>query len=779
MFKLTILTLVACLRVDVAGSDSVPKSHEEENCDMSSLLQMTAVSTQRKSPEDIALKQTPKKPKPELSKESLKDDDIHTIAELTGVNTNSSGDLKAFLSGLLWNVITCTGCMIAFSILRLRYPLMFAYNVVKGTAPLTPSSSFYGWFTGSLAVVPEKIVGNVGLDNALMLVFCNLCIRILTLIGLPMLFVMGPMHFFFGGDVAHKAGDNLSRISMGNVKTYHPWMYYLHALVVCCVCFTLKSEVWKAQEKFLQLRFDWLKNLPSLQSRTVLVQGIPEDHRSDAKVLSFFCRAFKSESVVQDAFVVKHLDQLENLAAARDLAEMSKRKAELEFKKHGIRPTVANGIISQAVGLVQGSNDGPLDAIDFYCKEIEKCQSLISEERARVKKEAEEVSGINSQSAFVTFKTRRDAEVAKELDYTPDVDEWEVQVAPESSTIIWEGLRRNENLACVERVIAYACTAGLYIGFMPICLAITNIAYQIRLGPLQPLWASLAPTIGLTTFLSFLPTVILGIFRTFFPMPARGFAQHKLQIWYFWFQVFFVILVTAVGSNVVEFIRVVSEHPTEMFSLLAVKLPSATHFYMNYLVIQWSAKCLMILRYSNLVKFFGFKALYSEDEAREMAEPEDQDYYGMGSRCARWTIEMLIGIIFSTLSPGIAILALTNFALTRIIFGYLIPFAETKKPDLGGVFWVTMLKHLLKGAVIYCVLMTGVLLKRAPNVIPGVISVCAMIYVIRAVLHFEDHFRWEKLPFVEIMNDEDMNSAPRSEDDTDTYEQPELREKLS
>ena len=42
--------------------------------------------------------------------------------------------------------------------------------------------------------------------------------------------------------------------------------------------------------------------------------------------------------------------------------------------------------------------------------------------------------------------------------------------------------------------------------FSPICLEISRAALAVDIGWLQPLWAALAPTLGLTIFLAMLPT---------------------------------------------------------------------------------------------------------------------------------------------------------------------------------------------------------------------------------------------------------------------------------
>ena len=169
-----------------------------------------------------------------------------------------------------------------------------------------------------------------------------------------------------------------------------------------------------------------------------------------------------------------------------------------------------------------------------------------------------------------------------------------------------------------------------------------------------------APTIGLTIFLSLLPTVLMIIFRTFFSLKARqtlkqrknwerqswnqaeimkqpvifkqhsnkwrtelkstaqsplalqdlkipmfqakadAFSQHKLQAWYFLFQMVFVVLVTTVGKSVVSRFRALLEDPTSATEIMASSLPNATHFYMTYLVLQWTRHAMEMLRHSSL-----------------------------------------------------------------------------------------------------------------------------------------------------------------------------------
>merc|ERR1719198_1812375 len=104
-----------------------------------------------------------------------------------------------------------------------------------------------------------------------------------------------------------------------------------------------------------------------------------------------------------------------------------------------------------------------------------------------------------------------------------------------------------------------------------------------------------------------------------------------------------------------------------------------------------------LTRYINWAKFKALCVVCEEERAKELSEPEDQDYYGMGARSARFTLNLVIALVYCSLCPLITVVTGINFLITKLIFGYLLVFAEGKKPDLGGVFWVTSLTQVMKG----------------------------------------------------------------------------------
>jgi len=628
-----------------------------------------------------------------------------------------------------------------------------------------PNETFLGWLTASFGVSTEMAAESVGLDAALLVEFCNLACKILAIIGIPMVCIMCPLHFFFGGEGAGL--HELRSIAMGNVIISHPWLYYLHAVIVNLVTVLVIHLVYASMPSFLILRYKWLKQMPAPRCVTVLVEGIPEGWRSDKKLKEFFSIMFKPEYVL-DCTVVKNDPNLLKLydeqGKYKDLLKDYKDKWQAANYAQEERPMMRE---TMCVGK-------EIDAIDYIEKKLAELNPLVEQTRLAALKEAEfESGGITCSSGFVTFSRRREAEVCHNImAFSSRRDEWVVSVPPPASDVRWNDLKQPESKNKVWSAVGYCCILMLFIFFVPIVVLGTNLSSAVYIGGVfQPIWDSFAPGLALMLFLAFLPTILLLIFSSCFALKSETFAQHKLQIWYFLFMVFFVILVTVVGRSLFQTFAHVAQHPALAVELLGKEMPAATQFYMDFLMLQWGEQSLNFLRWVPLAKFLIFKTFYEEEDAKRMAEPEDQDFYGIGSRSARFTISLLIGIIFSTLSPLIAIVALILFGIMRVYYGYLVVFAEIKKPDLGGVFYNTQLRHLILGVGVYNVLMISVLGFRAKTGVPMLITVPSLVYSVLSYLHFSHNFVWRELPFIEVCNHPEELTA---EDNGLRYIQPEF-----
>lgn len=278
------------------------------------------------------------------------------------------------------------------------------------------------------------------------------------------------------------------------------------------------------------------------------------------------------------------------------------------------------------------------------------------------------------------------------------------------------------------------------------------IANMVENNPeFEDIWDAMVAATMLTLLLGFVPFFLILVFDGFFSLTAGMWMQHRVQQYYFYFLCVFVLLITGIGSSLIACIKDVINEPTTIFWRIADAMPTATHFYLNFFPLQWAAHAGFLIRNAPLAKYLGLKPILGAERAKELAEPEAQCYYGIGSRSATFALLNVMAITFCTLSPGITVLSFIFFAFARIIYANLFLFSETPKPDLGGVFWVTSLRHTQQGLFIYVFMMSGVLMRRAPTYGPGICAMTAFLFVIPSYNRFERAFRWESLPFSSVI----------------------------
>lgn len=691
-----------------------------EDADWQTVTSETNISTQPASTSEDSENTTETKSANESVNQSA-NESVTTAAEATGVQANAEGDLEIFLVALGTNTVIILIAVLFFMCVKPYFPEVYEYRIIQKTAPVVPvAAGPFNWVRRSMGVTMDQVQDSTGLDAAGLLEFTHLGMNILGILTIPLLCFEGPMNLVFGGNAAGK--DYLSYLSFGNVQD-ESWLYWVHCVLVWVVVFTVQVSIYRAMESFVKQRYRWLQELPPPRSHTLLIEDIPAEYRSEAVLKAYFEDIFGRGKVHSVYFVLRDPALL---AAVRrkENAELALQKARAQ---RAANPALATDMRALELELTNAQND-------------------VRNERRNLTAMARRTGGVNTGTAFVRFQQKSDVELAARAQYGEDISEWCVSAPPAPEAIEWEALKAGSEAKVIMKIIGYLLVGVLYMGYLPAVIWISKIATSVDVGPLQPLWGAFAPTLGLQIMVAFLPTFLLLIFHFFFMFPDTTYSQQELQNWYFVFQVVFVILVTAIGPSLADFMKAIAENPLDVPLIFGKTMPLATHFYMNFIVLQWVSHFTNLTRNVNLIKYIIFGNMSGWDKAKELSEPEDQDYYGMGSRSARFTINLCIGIVYGTLSPPITVLTFINFAVCRLVYGYLMCFAESKKPDSGGAFFVHQLKHVFWGNAIYCMTMTGVLLGRAETSGPGIIAAISLPYVLWSRVRFNTKYEWERLP---------------------------------
>jgi len=408
----------------------------------------------------------------------------------------------------------------------------------------------------------------------------------------------------------------------------------------------------------------------------------------------------------------------------------------------------------------------------------------------------QEIASLYSSTGFVTFRTRYDAIMALRLTpYTSDRAEFIVSGAPEPADVEYADMKSPAVYVKAWAMLGWTLIVILFLSFLPLIgfigafCNVYNVAKYDSSDILSDfiaeypngvrVWNGIAAAMGLNLVLSFLPTTLVLISTACFQQRAHSWFQYDLQKFYFFFLLVFQLLVVSMANTLVGAVRSTILNPVSLVERLSGGMSQTTTFFLTIFASQWTVIAMEHTRMVQVIKYYMYKRMsMTPVEAIASSEPEDQDYYGMGARSARYTALFIIGLAFVSLCPVICVLAFIMFTLMRLVVGYQVVYAETKKADLGGKFWVLSLQHLQFGIIIYICGMSGVLAERSLTWKPMLLSICAVFYMLESMWVFKGKFHWESVSHEEVVKtqrreeagvDYRYRAAMR-----DTYLQPEL-----
>jgi hypothetical protein len=151
---------------------------------------------------------------------------------------------------------------------------------------------------------------------------------------------------------------------------------------------------------------------------------------------------------------------------------------------------------------------------------LDEAKNALLREQQKKKQDAkDEPLSFNLTKGFVTFNSRRDAELAKMMKFTYESDQYVVEIPPDPSDILWADLQMNPLHAWIMSIAGYACIAGVFWAYLPTVVA---IAYYTSLETLAEysatfksmaddpstaaLWDGLVNALALQLLMGFVPT---------------------------------------------------------------------------------------------------------------------------------------------------------------------------------------------------------------------------------------------------------------------------------
>jgi len=170
---------------------------------------------------------------------------------------------------------------------------------------------------------------------------------------------------------------------------------------------------------------------------------------------------------------------------------------------------------------------------------------------------------------------------------------------------------------------------------------------------------------------------------------------------YFAFQVVQVFLVLSLGSVASSIIDEVRKNPSGVTTLLAMRIPTVSNFYLSYFIVQGLTLAVGVM--TQVVGLFIFKILYKflTGTPRKMYQKwSSLSAISWGSTLPVFTNIACIGIIYSCIAPLMLGFATIGMSLFYIAYRYNILFVTDSQIDTKGLIYPRALQQLLTGVYI-------------------------------------------------------------------------------
>ncbi|EJD05444.1 DUF221-domain-containing protein [Fomitiporia mediterranea MF3/22] len=320
-------------------------------------------------------------------------------------------------------------------------------------------------------------------------------------------------------------------------------------------------------------------------------------------------------------------------------------------------------------------------------------------------------------SAFVLFHNQAAAHMAAQVlvHHEPyRMTERDIGVAPPD--IIWGNLGLNPYERKLRLVASYAATAGLIICWaFPVAFvgAVSNVASLCRtyswlawICELPPtvvgIIQGILPPVLLAVLMMLLPTV-LRLLARFEGIPRQSGLELSLMTRYFIFQIIHSFLIVTLASGIIAALPQLVENPTSIPTILAQNLPSASNFFLTYVILQGlSGAAAGFLQAVPLAIYYAKLFILGSTPRSVYNIRYTLRNVSWGTLFPATTLIVVITVTYSVISPIINGLACATFFLFYQLYKYLFlyQFDQPAAHDTGGLFFPKAIQHLFVGLYI-------------------------------------------------------------------------------
>ncbi|KAM3527804.1 hypothetical protein MY4038_006187 [Beauveria bassiana] len=358
-----------------------------------------------------------------------------------------------------------------------------------------------------------------------------------------------------------------------------------------------------------------------------------------------------------------------------------------------------------------------VDTIRWTRNRLRELNLLIFKTRRVVRRgEAGTVS-----AAFIEFDSQESAQAAQQVlaHHRPlQMSARLLGIRPDE--VIWSSLRmkwwelimrRTAILALVLAAIVFWSIPAAFVGL------VSNVDSLIKIVPFLS-WINLLPKLIVGFIQGFMPALALTLLMAAVPFMLRlcgrvsGLSSmHQVELFtqnaYFAFQVVQVFLITTLTSAASSAITDIIKNPLGAKDLLAKSLPSASDFYLSYILIQCVLSgCKDLLQIWPFIRHVVLAKITDNPRTRFKAWKE-LTTPGWGGIFPVYSNMGVIALSYSCISPLVLVFAAFGLWFIQIVWKYKLIYVMDSTHDSKGLFYPQALLHLIVGLYLAEICMIG------------------------------------------------------------------------
>ncbi|EKV11055.1 DUF221 domain protein [Penicillium digitatum] len=666
-------------------------------------------------------------------------------------SSNGLQDTTPTLSGLLTTLIPAlisfVVMVLLFVILRKSNRRMYMPRTYIGylrpsqRTPESPTGT-WDWIKAMYQLPDTYVLQHHSMDAYLMLRFLKLC-SIMLFVGCCITFpILWPVNATGGGGKIQ-----LNKLSISNIHETQYGRYYAHCFLAWIFVSFIFFMITREHLFYINLRQAYLFSpayAGRLSSRTVLFTTVTQDLLNKDKLRTMFGR-----DKVKNVWIATDTKELEEKVEERDAAAMMLEGAETKLivlankarskalKKQGSAESpetdIGDGQFDDESGSVAArwveAKDRPthrltmligkkVDTINWARSEIERLSPEIEELQA--KHRAGETKLVSS--VFIEFYNQSDAQASfQSVAHNLPLHMSPRYIGLDPTQVIWSNLRIKwwERLGRYAGTLAFVCAMIVFwaiptavVGAISNIDSLTKIVHFLRFINSVPSWikgviTGLLPTVMMAVLMALVP-IILRLMAKLGGAPSLAAVELTVQNWFFAFQIVQVFLVVTVASSATSVVSSIIHNPSSAASLLAQKIPTASNFYISYIILQglsFSAGALLQISSLILGKVLG--RLLDSTPRKIYTRWSSLSGLGWGTVYPSFTLLTVVAIVYSCIAPLVMGFGTIGLYLFYFAFRYNLLYVSNATIDTQGRSYTRALQHLTVGCYLSVVCLIG------------------------------------------------------------------------